>query len=52
MFFSQLKNGCKKLGIGTDIVIDNTVKVTHLNNETNNSQWYEYNKQVFLNKVQ
>ena len=50
-FFFELKDGCKKVGIGTDIIIDNTVKVVHLNNETNNNKWFEYNKQVFLSKM-
>jgi len=47
-FFSELIHKLKKEKLGIKIVINNDCKVAHLNTETNNNQWYEYNKQLFL----
>ena len=46
LFFNKLK-----LRTGGKILIDNTVKVVHLNRETNNNQWFEYNKQIFVDEM-
>jgi hypothetical protein len=50
-FFMLLKQGCEKLGLGTKIIINNKCKVTHLNEEKNNSIYFNYNKQIYMEKI-
>lgn len=46
-FFYQLRESCKRLELGTDIIIDNNCKVVHLHHATGYDDNFDYNRSVF-----